>query len=32
MISNIPYMAGVKSLKEIDVSGKRVVIRTLNVL
>jgi len=27
MTSNIAYMAGVKSLKEIDVSGKRVLIR-----
>ena len=27
MTSNIAYMAGVKSLKEIDVTGKRVLIR-----
>ncbi|MCJ7765749.1 MAG: phosphoglycerate kinase [Thiovulaceae bacterium] len=27
MTSNIAYMAGVKSLKEVDVSGKRVLIR-----
>ncbi len=27
MISNITYMGGVKSLKEIDVTGKRVLIR-----
>ncbi len=27
MISNIKYMAGVKSLKDIDITGKRVLIR-----
>ncbi len=27
MISNIKYMAGVKSIKNIDISGKRVLIR-----
>ncbi len=27
LISNIAYMAGVKSLKEIDITGKRVLIR-----
>ncbi len=27
MISNIKYMAGVKSLKDIDIEGKRVLIR-----
>ncbi|MBU0632717.1 phosphoglycerate kinase [bacterium] len=27
MISNIKYMSGVKSLKDVDISGKRVLIR-----